>query len=115
MKKLKIQFKSKKKLIPKIIIPTTLRKIIIKPKLGKWCQYYEGRIPYPIECQWNKVPPLCIAKPNCRYCKRDIKWDDWKSGKWEIISQNVQKGENLTDMESPFIEMEDEEIIDNML
>lgn len=113
MKKLKLQFKKKRKKEILTKLPLLFKKIIIKPKLGKWCQYYEGRIPYPIECQWNKVPPLCIAKPNCRKCNRDVKWDDWKEGKWEVINQNVKKGENLTDMSSPFIEMEDENYNEN--
>jgi len=90
MKILKSKFRKKK--TPK---PLFKRK---KPP-GRWCEYYEGRIPFPIECQWNKEPPLCIDKPNCKHCKRGVEWKDWKMGKWDKIKEAVKNGEDLTDMD----------------
>ena len=96
MRKLKIRVKKKK--LTKIIIPTKLKRI---EKVGKWCNYYKNRIPFPIECQWNSVPPLCHNRPKCVKCDRRVTWQKWKDGHWDKIKYAISQGENLTDMESP--------------
>jgi len=88
MKKLKKKFKKKSTRLVKV------------KKLGKWCSYYE-RLPFPIECQWNSVPPLCHDRPNCIKCNRKITWQPWRNGVWDKIKYAISQGEDLTDMESP--------------
>jgi len=99
MRKLKAKFKRKK--FKKI--PINLPKI---KKLGKWCEYYEGVLPYPINCQWNKQIPACFDKPNCKTCKRDVHFQAWKAGMWDHIKFAIQQGEDLTDMNAPNQEIE---------
>jgi len=98
MKVLKKKFRKKES---KRIVRKIIRKIVRKKPLGRWCEYYEGRLPYPIECQSNKEVPLCIDRPNCKKCNRHLEWADWKGGMWEKVNQAVQNGEDLTDMDSP--------------
>lgn len=118
MKKIKIKPKKKKiKLKPK---KPKLQKIKIekKPKLkkitilGKWCDYYQGRLPFPIECSLNKEAPLqYIFKgkekiktketPNCITCERFPKYNDWKSGKWDKVKEEIKKGADLRNQPSP--------------
>jgi len=92
MRKLKKKFQ---KPTPKLV-----RMIKLK-KPGRWCEYYTGRIPFPIECQWNSVPPLCHNRPNCIKCNRRVTWQKWKDGVWEKVKYAISQGEDLTDMESP--------------
>jgi len=92
MRKLKTKFKKKKR---------KLEKIIVKKKLGRWCEYYSGRLPYPIECQWNAQIPAVIDRPNCRKCKRSVHFQAWKYGIWEKIKYAIAQGEDLTNMNPP--------------
>lgn len=97
--------------IPKIKKP--LPKIIIKPKLGCWCDYYEGRLPYPIECQTNKSSPktylfdagkktLLHNRTKCADCIRSVEFIPWKDGHWDKVKEAIINGEDLRDMPSPF-------------
>ncbi|RLD79761.1 MAG: hypothetical protein DRJ10_08320 [Bacteroidetes bacterium] len=92
MKKLKKKFQKKKPKLVKI------------KKLGRWCEYYVGRIPFPIECQWNQVTPLCQDRPNCVTCNRRVTWQKWKDGIWDKIKYAISQGDDLTDMPSPELE-----------
>lgn len=99
--------------------PTTilkLTKIKIKPKLGRWCEYYKGRIPYPMECQVNRETPTSsyfkngkeiVTKrtPVCVNCKRSVEWRAWKRGDWDKIIAAISKGEDLKDMDAPIKEI----------
>ena len=87
MRKLKAKYRKKKK--------------TIISKLGRWCQYYSGRIPFPIECESNCVAPLNYDRPFCQKCKRNVEYIAWKSGGWDKIIIAVKNGEDLTDMDSP--------------
>ena len=94
------------------IIILKLPKIKIKPKLGRWCEYYDGRIPYPAECSYNKSSPVGVyfkkgemivthKRENCPDCKRSVDWRSWKDGAWEKIKYAISQGEDLTDMNPP--------------
>jgi len=72
-----------------------------KKRIGRWCEYYSGRLPYPINCQSNAVIPLCHDKPNCKTCERKVHFQAWKFGYWEKIKYAINQGEDLTDMEAP--------------
>jgi hypothetical protein len=139
VKKVKIKKKKEKSKIPKITktkkivklkkihrkealtLPASLPKITKKPKLkpikkiGKWCNCYPGRLPFPIECSNNKSSPYeviftngkkKIVKnfPDCPTCKRDIKWTDWKEGKWDKVKLEIKKGADLRNQPSPCLE-----------
>lgn len=100
--------------------PTMILKlptIKIKPKLGRWCEYYEGRIPYPIECNYNKTSPIGVCfnkgektitheRKNCPNCKRQVEWRSWKDGKWDKIKYAISQGDDLIDMDPPNQETE---------
>jgi len=94
---IKILPKKEEKARPKIV------KIL---PVGRWCEYYENRLPFPVECQFNSDIPLCIEKPNCKKCNRKVLFSDWKEGKWRNIATMIEKGENLSGMENPFIDKE---------
>jgi len=84
-----------------------------KPKIKiKLKRYYEGRLPFPLECSTNKAAPIqhlfkdgkkIIAKetPDCPECKRNPNWYSWKRGDWFKIIEAISKGEDLTDMDAP--------------
>jgi len=76
-------------------------RFVLKKPLGKWCKYYSGRLPFPIECQWNPEPPLCLEHPECKTCDRKVEWKSWKSGDWDKIIEAIKNGEDLTDMDPP--------------
>ena len=132
MKILKKRFRKKKKTPPGgdklkhpmqegiVIKPKSLfsKKLVkIKPKQGRWCEYYEGRLPYPMECSHNKSMPLSQIfkgnevhtisdRSNCVNCKRAPQWHSWKRGDWtKIIKAIVEDKEDLTDMDPPNQEM----------
>lgn len=73
----------------------------IEKRKGRWCEYYEDRLPYPIECQSNHIVPLCVQRPNCLKCTRSVNWQAWKEGKWDRIKYAISQGEDLTGMEPP--------------
>lgn len=119
MRKIKIKVK-KKSSLKKIPISTKpiekkkLKKIVL---VGRWCEYIEGRLPYPIECAYNKASPIqYIYKgnkrkrtkntPNCKTCNRSIKYDDWKLGKWKKVEEEIKKGADLINQPSPIEEKE---------
>jgi len=108
MKKVKIKRKKKK--------PETKKPLLkkIKPRLGRWCEYYEGRLPFPIECAYNKETPFWVLyekgektisknTPNCPKCNRSIEYEDWKLGKWKKVEQEIKKGADLSDQPSPIL------------
>jgi len=106
--------KEKYRKIQKPIIKKA-RKItkIIKPKkIGRWCSYYENRLPYPVECANNKSNPVStIFKdgkpritrnyPNCVCCKRNPTFYSWKKGDWDLIIQAIADGEDLSNHPAP--------------
>jgi len=107
MKILKKKFRKKK--LPKII-----RKILpkIKKKQGRWCEYYEGRLPFPIECSHNKTQPIARVfkdgkstivrnTPNCVNCKRAPEFLEWKKGEWDKVKEAIANHEDLRDMDPP--------------
>jgi hypothetical protein len=127
MRTIKIKRKKKKTDIIENIEPQKSRpKIqvenIVKPRpkirtVGRWCNYYPGRLPYPIECSYNKEAPISYVYekgtktqvknfPECPSCKRDIKWVDWKEGKWSKVIAEIKKGADLRDQPSPCIDPE---------
>ena len=110
MKVLKKIFK--KKSPPILILP----KLKIKPKQGKWCDCYEGRLPYPIECQSNKQNPvsslfesgeitLLHDRTVCVECNRFVEWQSWKRGEWDKVKEAIANCEDLRDMDPPIQEM----------
>jgi hypothetical protein len=116
MRKVKIKKIKKKVLQPIVIKP----KIKLKPiKItGFWCEYYPGRLPYPIECSYNKSSPRDVIfihgkekvtryTPKCPKCKRSVKFPDWKAGKWDKVKQEIEKGADLREQPSP---IKDDEI-----
>lgn len=103
---------------PKQLTMEKIRKItkIVKPKkskpVGRWCQYYSGRLPYPIECSNNKSMPVSTlfteGKPKiirnfpaCVYCERSPSFHSWKRGDWDKIIQAIENGEDLQNMPAP--------------
>lgn len=112
----KVKIRKKKPSLKKIQIFTKPKLLKIK-KIGKWCEYFEGRLPYPIECTYNKETPktyiyegktktLSKNTPNCPTCKRSVEWDDWKNGKWNKVREEIKKGHDLSDQPSPIINKE---------
>jgi hypothetical protein len=106
MKKLRAKFKNKIKLKTTSTPETTTK------KLGCWCSYYPGRLPYPIECSNNKaIPVSTIFKdgkprvtrnyPACVYCDRNPSFASWKRGDWAKIIQAIADGEDLRDHPAP--------------
>jgi hypothetical protein len=124
MKVLKKKFKKKFKKIPggdkleyKPKTTIVLPRIKIKPKQGKWCDVYEGRLPYPIECQNNKASPisyifesgektLVYDRTCCIKCKRAVEFIPWKNGEWDKIKEAIANKEDLRDMFPPGKEIE---------
>ena len=107
MRDLKKKYRKKLKKIIK------LPKIPVKKKLGRWCKYYEGRLPYPIECSTNKNMPLSaiynkgkesIIRDNsdCPDCTRNVEWPSWKRGSWDKVIAAIAQGEDLTDIKESF-------------
>lgn len=86
---------------PKLITRIKKKVGLIKRKrpLGKWCKYYVGRIPYPIECMTNSRPPACIYRPECPECDRKIDFKSWKKGYWNNIIYAISKGTDFSDGE----------------
>jgi hypothetical protein len=95
-------------------LPKITKKLKLKPikKIGRWCDYYIGRLPFPIECSYNKSSPINYIFingkkkrvknfPACSKCKRDIKWTDWKEGKWDKVKSEIKKGADLRNQPSP--------------
>jgi hypothetical protein len=89
-----------------------LKPIKIKKKLGRWCEYYEGRLPFPIECSNNKAMPksylfkgsekiLVRDTSNCLKCNRNPSFISWKRGDWYRVIESIKKGDDLTDMDPP--------------
>ena len=83
-----------------------------KPKIGRWCKYYAGRLPYPIECSGNKNMPISRIfkdkkitvlrnRSDCVHCKRSPEFLEWKRGDWDKIKEAISNGENLIDMDHP--------------
>lgn len=117
VRKLKEKYqKIKIKRIPggeKLIHPILFSKLIkIKPKQGRWCEYYEGRLPYPMECQYNKNTPVGMYvrfgeivhtydRLKCVDCNRAPQWHSWKKGDWDKIIEAIANLEDLRDMEPP--------------
>jgi hypothetical protein len=107
MKVLKKKFRKTKPITPKPLL-----RIKIKPKVGKWCDCYEGRLPFPMECQNNKISPVsCMFKEGkktmlydrsmCIDCARQVEWQSWKNREWDKIKIAIAKGEDLRDMNPP--------------
>jgi len=118
MKILKKKFRKivKEKPVLKPILKPILKRIVIKPKLGRWCNFYEGRLPYPIECQSNKSSPISYVfesgvsklvydRSDCVNCKRQVEFIPWKKGKWDKIKEAISEGEDLRDMNPTFKEI----------
>lgn len=93
---------------PILKLPT----IKIKRKQGRWCEYYEGRLPYPAECSYNKTSPIGAyfkkgkmftthKREKCPDCKRSVDWRSWKDGDWDRIQYAISQGDDLTDMNPP--------------
>jgi len=101
--------KDKYKKTPK----TRVLKKIVKPKpVGRWCEYYSGRLPYAIECSNNKSNPVSTIfkegkpkiirnHPACVYCKRNVTFTSWKRGDWNAIIMAIAEGQDLSDHPSP--------------
>jgi len=102
MKQLKAKFRNLKikKPVEKKVTPK-LGLLKIKKKQGRWCEYYEGRLPYSIECSYNKENPVLFKKPNCRNCERYVTWTSKVEGLWKNIITRIEKGEDLINEPSP--------------
>jgi hypothetical protein len=100
-----------------VLLPKINKRPKLKPikKVGKWCDYYIGRLPFPIECSYNKLSPLevifiqgkkKIVKdfPNCSNCNRSVGYEDWKKGKWDKVKSEIKKGADLRNQPSPCLE-----------
>lgn len=79
---------------------------------GRWCDYYRGRLPYPIECQTNKKFPVSkiykgdkiipiYDRSKCITCERYVDFISWKLGKWDRIMDAIDNKEDLRNMPSP--------------
>jgi len=101
-----VELISRKRPSQKVTLIKRKRKKIKVPK-GRWCETYEGRMPGPTECAWNKLPPFANERPQCRTCKRYLTYDSWKGGDWREIKRRVLNGEDLSEMESPIIYKDD--------
>ena len=93
------------------------RKIVKIKRIGRWCPYYDGRLPSPSECSSNKGMPISRLfkdgkvsilhdRSDCVDCKRAPEFRDWKRGKWDLVKKAISKGEDLTDMPSPIYDKE---------
>jgi hypothetical protein len=88
--------------LPKII-PKEEKKPLRKiPTVGRWCEYFPGRLPYPIECHYGRTFPYVAERPNCRTCERSVEYTAWKSGVWRRVIEEIKKGIDLRDQPSPF-------------
>lgn len=107
--KKEIKTKIKKKISPLSTLPTLKR---IKPKQGKWCSYYEGRLPFPIECASNrdmlevsyfKDKKKYVLKDfsECKNCKRYPVYSYWKRGDWDHIIKLIKENKDLREMNPP--------------
>lgn len=85
----------------------------IKKKQGRWCDCYDGRLPYPVECQSNKSQPithvfdsgkktLVYDRTACIDCKRAVEFIPWKRGDWDKVKEAIINGDDLRDMDPPF-------------
>lgn len=114
IKKKKIKLKKAPVIDSKPKLPTIKPKPKLRPikKIGMWCDYYQGRLPFPIECTYNRQSPLEVIfvngekkvvknTPKCPTCTRFITWEDWKLGKWNKVQAEIQKGADLRDQPSP--------------
>lgn len=102
----------KKKFRKKKPAERKLTKIIKKEKIGRWCDAYKGRLPYPIECTKNKRDPvLCIFKDGkkivlsdksiCLECVRQVTYKSWRNGDWDKIKEAIADKEDLRDHPPP--------------
>ncbi len=93
-------------------IKKPLKRIVIKPKLGRWCNCYAGKLPCPTECSYNKEIPITRSfkdgkvtvlhdRTECVSCNRAPAFIPWKRGKWDKIKEAIQQGEDLRDMDPP--------------
>ena len=112
MKVLKKKFRKIKKITKPILKP-----IVRKPKVGRWCKYYEGRLPFPTECSMNKDMPITRLfkdgksivlrdRSECVKCDRNPHWIHWKNGVWSKVINEINKGEDLSDMPAPIQEIQ---------
>ncbi len=112
MRKIKIKLKKKTKPKLKKIIPKEKLKLPKIKKIGRWCNYYENRLPSPMECSYNKQTPieymfthgekkLIKSRMDCVKCKRYVTWVSWKNNVWNNIKEQIKKGEDLRDQPSP--------------
>lgn len=120
-KKKKPKLKTIPKIIPKKkIIPTKNLKLKAIKKIGYWCDYYPGRLPFPIECSYNKSSPIeyifiqgekkCVKNfPDCPDCKRSIGFEDWKNGKWNKVINEIKKGVDLRNQPIPFTKEQEDD------
>ncbi len=117
MRKLKKKFRKKVpggdklKYEPEVVLwLPKLKKI--KPKQGKWCDYYEGRLPFPIECTNNKRFPedsyfvdgkkvVTKTMPLCIKCERYPQYHSWKRGDWDEIIELIKQVKDLREMDPP--------------
>ncbi len=110
MKVLKKKFRKKEPAEKDKLNRPICKKIIMKKKLGRWCNCYEGRLPYPIECQNNKLHPityifkdgkktLLCDRSICLSCERQVEFIPWKGGRWEKIKTAIANSEDLRDMD----------------
>ncbi|MDP8268208.1 MAG: hypothetical protein P9L97_05715 [Candidatus Tenebribacter davisii] len=108
MKVLKKRFRK----IQKEEVKRIPKKIIKAKKMGRWCEYYDGRLPFPMECSGNKELPVAKLykdgvitilhnRPNCVACKRAPEFQSWKRGDWRKITEAIENGEDLRDHPSP--------------
>jgi len=118
MKKRKVKIKKKKN--PSLIKIKPRPKLLKIKRAGRWCEYIEGRLPYPIECSYNKDKPVAYvykgnkrkktkSTPLCPSCQRSIKYDDWRLGKWDKVKEEIKKGNDLSNQPSP-IQNKDENL-----
>jgi len=114
---MKMKLKIKKKIkIPEETKVEEVKKIsffkmpkIVK-KQGRWCEYYSGRVPYPIECSTNIKHPRVVDHPNCVTCKRKVSYRAWRNNIWDNIFERVSKDrQDLTDWPSPEDIMKDKD------
>ena len=60
MKVLKRKFRKKIKKAREEEKPPKRKLTKIKKPAGRWCEYYSGRLPFPIECSTNKNSPISM-------------------------------------------------------
>ncbi len=62
--------------------------------LGRWCATIQGRLPYPVECQFYQEKLFWTKYPKCKGCNRQIQFQDWKDGKYADIIREISTGKN---------------------